>query len=359
MFGISAINLANVLYYGFYGLVAALVLYTLFLSVQVFRRRITWGQARYMGIPFTAFVWIQFVFYLVIFEGAFGVVSLFYNMPFWLDLIIILLIVGVVGYVYVQLTKRATFKPRLFVPLVLIPLGIPGGHLLAELTQIGAVEIVQTGAISFLKKGELHSLYDVVNVASDDVLKVAASRSQNVQGLARNTVIGIINFANTHTIGRLGDYLTARRLTGMGYTKLPSKHSVIHGIDGVYVRFQDIDGVSVQNVVVVENKVGTARLASNQMSDIWLKNAAEKLRRSTDAASRRTGQLLGEAMAENPDRITRQLWHHDLVSGKTTVTSLDMIGKVREVEYTWTDHLIENTLRQFCIVSEAGTCIIR
>ena len=75
----------------------------------------------------------------------YGIVGFIINTPLWVDIILMLVILGLSVTVYCKLCHRDTFKPQLFTALILIPLGIPGIHMTGKLVRIGAVEIVQRG----------------------------------------------------------------------------------------------------------------------------------------------------------------------------------------------------------------------
>lgn len=47
----------------------------------------------------------------------------------------------------------------------------------------------------------------------------------------------------------------------------------------------------------------------------------------------------------------RELWHHDLVQGKTTVRQVDVGGKPREVTEAWEDRLVANEIERQCTVA--------
>lgn len=208
---IAYIRSADWLLVLFYGFLVAATTYSMVLAVKAFRHRITWGQARRMGVPFAIFVWLQAIFYFVVFDGAYGIVSIVLATPLWLDLLISAITIIAVGILFFILQRRPKFKPHLFIPLVLIPLGIPGTHLVAKLVRVGAIEVAPVGALMALKHGD--TVAEVLGDYADDIsIHIPLVRSIPK---ATETVIGQITFLTTVGKGVLGDALTARRLTGM------------------------------------------------------------------------------------------------------------------------------------------------
>lgn len=135
-----------------------------------------------------------------------------------------------------------------------------------------------------------------------------------------------ILFLNSQQKGRLGDRLTAMRLTGQGYEKLKSKYNDLHGIDGVYVKRSASGEVS--EILLVESKVDSAQLNPGppaQMSDAWIRQSCHKMLISGDPETARTAQLILDHL-DSP-KLRRELWHHDLSTGKTTVRPVDTRGR--------------------------------
>ena len=133
----------------------------------------------------------------------------------------------------------------------------------------------------------------------------------------------IVEFPNSQAMGRLGDSLTAKRLTAQSYTKETSKVDEIHGIDGVYVRYKSNE--TPQEIIIVENKAGSGKLTGEQMTDMWVNKLVNKMIEHTDDKIRRTGELI----RTNQSLVHKQLWHYDLDSGKVTISSLDAEAKKR------------------------------
>ena len=316
----------------FYSILLLLLLSGLLFAIQAFRGRVSWGQARVMGVSAALFIWIEVIFFLVVFESAFGIVSFIVELPFWVDLLMSLMIFLLIGGIFLKLLKRNTFKPALFLPMVLIPLGIPGVHMVAKIAKVGCVEITQKYGMYFVKSS---------------TCKVDAVKQLWPQ--IKTTIIGKIKFENSHVKGRLGDRLSALRLTGMGYKKLNSKLNSLHGIDGVYIK--KLNNGKIREILIVENKVDGSQLAygpPRQMSDEWVMNNAKKMVNQNNETLRKTGELIINTMNNNPKLMQKQLWKHDLESG---YTSVKILGKDAESVMTKSklkDNMISNELKKWC-----------
>ena len=151
-----------------------------------------------------------------------------------------------------------------------------------------------------------------------------------------------IEFPNRQGKGDLGDVLTGKLLESSGYEELPSKVNKTQGIDGVYVRQNDEGRLT--EVLIVENKVDGGILAEGQMTEEWINGNVEKMLVHSDERVRQTGQLV----RENPSLVRKELWHHELRSGVTSVSSLDEEARksLRQTETT-----IGTQVRKIC---EAG-----
>ena len=282
-----------------YAVWIVLFLISVFCSVQVFRNKIKWGSARHMGATTSIFAWITFIYGLVLFEGVvYAPLSFFLGFPLWMDIFLFLVIPGLSMTVYFMLRSREKFKPAMFRAAFLIPL-----------IGIGIHGLPTVGKLISEKFSKLFAGPAMVS---------PAPRYVKDPGYVKGSGYSV-EFPNTHSKGKFGDWLTAKRLTP-GYDKLKSKTDTIHGIDGVYVPRNH--GGSPKEILIVETKVGSGQLASGppkQMSDDWIKNNAAKMIKSDDKDVRRTGKLI----SENRKLWRKELWHHDLDSGKTTIYGLD------------------------------------
>ena len=314
----------------------------LFLAIHTFRRRISWGQARVMGVPFAIFIWVQVLFYLALFDGVYNFAAIVFATPIWLDLSITALTIAAGLFLFWKLHSRPTFKPKLFIALVLMPLGIPGTAMVARLTKVGAVEVTSVAGVALLKYGDNFEGLALKNVDEiSQVLPVVRMWPSTV-----DTVVGKVRFANSIQKGRLGDHLTARRLTAMRYTKLPSKYNGVNGIDGLFVK-RGTDG-QITDLLIIENKVDGGRLAPGQMSDAWVLDRVQRMSGAANPATRTSAAEVHDVLIRRPDAVHKELWQHSLRDGTTTVRPLDANGTPGAVTRSWQDSLIKNRLADLC-----------
>ena len=159
-----------------------------------------------------------------------------------------------------------------------------------------------------------------------------------------------VEFPHSHVKGRLGDRLTALRLAGRGYKKLKSKYDDLHGFDGVYVK-KNAAGEIIE-IRLVESKVDSSRLIPGpppQMSDDWIRQVCAKMQEQGNPELTETARLILDNM--NSPKLKRELWHHDLAKGKTTVRNVDAGGKPRDVIERWEDKLVANEIARQCGVA--------
>lgn len=190
--------------------------------------------------------------------------------------------------------------------------------------------------LSFLKSGVL---------TMDNAKRIAHSPWR----LKFSTVRGVILFENSHAKGRLGDHLTARRLTAMGFKKLSSKYNTLHGIDGIYVK-HDASG-KISEIKIVENKMDSSTLQPGpprQMSQLWIENNLGKMMVSSDKETRKIAETTLYAIKNNPSIVSTELWHHDLMRGVTVVKRVDQNGFSKEIIKRYDDRMIFNTLEKQC-----------
>ena len=166
----------------------------------------------------------------------------------------------------------------------------------------------------------------------------------------------VAKYDNTLQKGTIGDAATARKMTGKGYKKLPSKINGNQGIDGIYVK-NNLDG-SVHEIIVVENKVDKSQLnrgtenRAPQMSEQWVENNIDKMLGSPDPETRKTAQLL----RENADKVKYQLHHHTLPTdlspeapgGITKVYELDKNGNKVKLLYEEKGNTLKDLAKNGC-----------
>jgi hypothetical protein len=326
----------------FYAVVLLVLIGCLYLAIQTFRRRVSWGQARVMGVPFAIFVWIQVLFYLALLDGVYNFAAIVFATPIWLDLSITVLAIAAALFLFWKLHSRPTFKPRLFIALVLMPLGIPGTAMVARLTKVGAVEVSSVAGVALLKYGD--NLEGLALKNADEIghmLPVVRMWPSTM-----DTVVGKVRFVNSIQKGRLGDHLTALRLTAMRYTKLSSKYNGVNGIDGLFVK-RGTDG-QITDLLIIENKVDGGRLAPGQMSDGWVLDRVQRLSGAADPEIRTSAAEVHAVLIQRPDAVHKELWQHSLRDGTTTVRQLDANGTPGAVTRSWQDSFIKNHLARLC-----------
>lgn len=333
---------ADIFVLGYYLLIAVVLVTAIVFAVQTFRGRISWGQARVMGVPFAVYVWIQAMFLFVLLDGLFGVGAFILSTPIWIDLTVSAVGIAVPLILFLLLKRRPTFKPHLFIALVLVPLGVPGTHLLARLAKVEAIEVAGAAGLAAVKYADdvaPLALRNADEVA--DIIPILRSLPRVTHSLA-----GEVQFASSLAKGRFGDMLTARRMTALGYAKLPSKYNPIHGIDGLFAK-RDASG-AILSLVVIENKVDGGLLFPGQMSDAWIAEALSKMATSADGGARATAQEVGALIEGGSSLVRKELWHHNLATGATTVKAMDADGKPGAVLRSWQDSYIKNRLIDTC-----------
>lgn len=279
---------------------------------------------------------------MVLLDATYSVIGLLLWTPLWVDLAVSLGIIVLAWWIFWQLSKRPTFKRQLFIPLVMVPLGIPGLHIIGQVAQTGAIEISQKVGIGVLKYGDSLEGLAIKNV---DTIVEAVPIVRHFP-LTMKTVAGEVTFTNSFEKGILGDALTAKRITALGYSKLPSKYNIVNGIDGIFVK-RDATGAIVE-LIVVENKVDSSRLALKQMSDEWLFSRIEKMKIAGNEEVRKTGEMLYNLLSHQPQLVRKELWQHDLKNGSTVVRSVSADGKPGVILRSWSDTLIQNQLLDRC-----------
>ena len=225
---------------------------------------------------------------------------------------------------------------------MLVPLGVPGTHLLARLVKVEAIEVAGAAGSAAVKYAD-----DVAPLAlrnADEIADIVPV----MRGLPHvtHTLAGEVRFVTSSAKGRFGDMLTTRRMTALGYVKLPSKYNMIHGIDGIYVK-RNTSG-AILELVLVENKVDKGWLFPGQMSDAWIAESLSKMASSADGGARATAQEVRSLIEHGSAIVRKELWHHDLTTGSTTVKALDADGRPGAILQSWQDAYIKNRLFETC-----------
>jgi hypothetical protein len=282
------------------------------------------------------------LFYFALFDGVYNFAAIVFSTPIWLDLSLTALTILAALLLFWRLHKRPTFKPRLFIALVLMPLGIPGTAMVARLTKVGAVEVSSVAGVALLKYGD--NLEGLAIKNADEIGQMLPVI--RMWPSTMDTVVGKVQFVNSIQKGKLGDYLTARRLTAMGYTKLPSKYNGVNGIDGLFVK-RGTDG-QITDLLIIENKVDGGRLAPGQMSDAWVLDRVHRMSGAADPEIRASAEKVQDILNQRPNSVHKELWQHSLRDGTTTVRSLDANGNPAAVTRSWQDSFIKNRLTDLC-----------
>lgn len=333
----------------FWIVIGVITLIGLFAAIQAFRGKISWGKARYMGMTKILFSRVNSIYHLVLLEAAYGVVSFFLDLPLWSDISLILLILMVLMIVYRELKRREKFKPDRFKLLFLIPLGFkPLRFRYLFLIPLGIHGPVAVGKMMLPTEYPVKKF--IQRFFKETPTETSSRKAPNYPLRNRVGDSGYeIEFRDPHSKGRFGDSLTARRLTAQGYRKEPSKLDTIHGIDGVYIQYYD--NGSPREILIVESKVDSGKLGTKQMTDERIAELVERMLVHADPEVRRTGKLI----RENPDLVRKELWHHYLANGKTTVSRLNAEAIETLVK---TLNYIESATRKRCESSNPGIVCI-
>lgn len=321
----------------FYAVWIILAATGLYLAIQLYRKKIEWPRARRMGIPMAIFIWMNIIYGLVLFEGAFGVVSVIFDLPLWMDIALFLVIFGLAVGVYFKLRRRAKFNPAVFMALFLIPLSIPGTHMAAKLVPAMGKVMPAVGKLVPLIPG-VQTAKKLMPLNASEIRKLDEIPKPFPQWAQIGDSGYRVEFQDTLSKGTFGDWLTARRMGVKRYTKLPSKVDGFRGFDAVYARY---DNGNVLEVLIVENKVDGGKLKPGQMTDEWVSKQVDKMSDNADEEVRRTAELI----RNSPDLVRKELWHHDLDNGVTTISSLD--AEAAKTSHK-TEEFISNQVRKRC-----------
>ena len=286
----------------FYAVWIILAAVGLSIAIQVYRKKISWGQARRMGIPMTVFAWMNIIYGFVLFEGAYGLVSVLLDLPIWMDIALFLGVFGMMMGVYFKLRRRAKFNPAVFMSLFLIPLSIPGTHMAAKLVPAMGKVMPAVGRLVPLIPG-VQTAKKLIPLNASEIRKLDEIPKPFPQWAQIGGSGYRVEFQDTLSKGTFGDWLTARRMGVKGYKKLASKIDESHGLDGVYARYNN---------------------GNLQAEEV-----------------RRTGVLI----RSRPDLVRKELWHHDLDNGVTTISSLDAEAAKTSRK---TEEFISNQVRKRC-----------
>ena len=94
-------------------------------TLQAFRNKISWGEARCMGITMTIFAWMNFIYGLALLRVVYGFVSLILGWPNWIGTLLYLVLLVLSLGLFLKLLHREKFKPKPFLITI-----VPKQHLL-------------------------------------------------------------------------------------------------------------------------------------------------------------------------------------------------------------------------------------
>jgi hypothetical protein len=86
------------------------------------------------------------------------------------------------------------------------------------------------------------------------------------------------------------------------------------------------------------------------MSDQWVADSLVRMGNSTDPKVRATAREVLPFVESKSSILTKELWHHDLATGATTVRLVGSTGKPGAVLRSWQDSFISNRLMATCRV---------
>jgi hypothetical protein len=147
-------------YWAFYALGLAFAVSFLVSVVTAFMGKPSWGQMRVTGVTLALFGWINALFYLAVFEAAFGIISFILNLPSWINIALSILLFGAASVIFIQLSQRATFKPEAFIAVVLVPLSISGVSIIGTAAKEGSLLVSKYGWL-VIPKVIAHDIQDI------------------------------------------------------------------------------------------------------------------------------------------------------------------------------------------------------
>lgn len=126
--------------------------------------------------------------------------------------------------------------------------------------------------------------------------------------------------------GLYGEQITSKIMAARGYIEVPSKYKGNNGIDHVFVKGYNAENLA--SIIVVETKTDSSVYNGNQLSDRRLLEIIEKMNQSYDQNVRETAGML----RRNSEKIKKELFRHDTLNGKTTVSEIGVDGEVVAVK---------------------------
>jgi hypothetical protein len=152
---------------------------------------------------------------------------------------------------------------------------------------------------------------------------------------------------DSRAVRDFGEMITAATLAVDGWKKLPSKLKGGQGLDILVVR--DLEDGTGFEARAIEVKTNVPTHNPGTMSDERVAAAIAHLHRA-GALDAPTSEELIRGVMHGPPYFRKQLWHHQLVSGVTTIWELDEDGKKTSSQLLSSAHLMDalfQLLKQF------------
>ena len=310
---------------------------TAFLSIlKAFGAMPSFGQLRVMGVTLALYLWIQVIFWLSLGQAGFGIVTTIFNLPWWIDITLSLIIFVISVIIYTALSSRSTFKPEPFFATVFLPLGICVGNL----TQAG----IESG-ILHLNPGSFWNLVPEVLRESPKILKpkirelekVTIKEAPKIPGLKSPTVKETLEkIEETHPIAipqtnrpvwlkgkEFEEYLEKK--LGDGYrTQVTFKEGkeVPYGTKGA--TRPDFYKVG-ESIEAKSYDILTAEGQKNLIHDVTV----QAIERSKELPSGTTQKLSIDVRGQKVDRITLESMVEKIVSASNGVFQAENIEFLR------------------------------
>lgn len=123
------------------------------------------------------------------------------------------------------------------------------------------------------------------------------------------------------------------------------------GIDHVYFK-RNPKTKRIDEILIIESKCDTSKLAKGQMADKWIIENLKKLEERGDNQSQKVAKII----LDNQEKIKKMQFHHDTKTGITKKTPIDKDGKLLndQTEITYEAKEMKRELKDFC--SRKGKC---
>jgi len=162
-------------YWAFYALGLAFAVSFLISVVTAFMGKPSWGQMRVTGVTLALFGWINALFYLAVFEAAYGIISFILNLPSWINIVLSILLFGATSVIFIKLSQRTTFKREAFIAVVLVPLSISGVSIIGTAAKEGSLLVSKYGWL-VIPKVIAHDIQDISKFRTKEAPKLPISK---------------------------------------------------------------------------------------------------------------------------------------------------------------------------------------